>query len=145
MDQEPVQHVETATHVFFNRFERSFSDHSNVAQGASVASARVEGPGACRCDVAPPAAIFDCSRDRRGEHPQAHLAGCGILQADANDGRSKHYLADRKSGPIREAACWAQSSDRSTARVAEEGPAARRAVSRTLFDDLIPRLADHDR
>jgi hypothetical protein len=32
----------------------------------------------------PPAAMFYYSRDRRGEHPQAHLAGyAGILQADA--------------------------------------------------------------
>ena len=56
----------------------------------------------------PPAAIFHYSRDRRGEHPQAHLAGyAGILQADAYDGYNKLYLADRKPGPIREAACWA--------------------------------------
>ena len=47
------------------------------------------------------------SRDRRGEHPQAHLAGyAGILQADAYDGYNKLYLADRKPGPIREVACW---------------------------------------
>ena len=37
--------------------------------------------------VGPPAAMFYYSRDRRGEHPQAHLAGyAGILQADAYDG-----------------------------------------------------------
>src|SRR3954452_19857707 len=55
----------------------------------------------------PPAAMFYYSRDRRGEHPQAHLAGyVGILQADAYDGYNKLYLADRKAGPIREAACW---------------------------------------
>ena len=55
----------------------------------------------------PPAAIFHYSRDRRGEHPQALLAGyAGILQADAYDGYNKLYLADRKPGPIREAACW---------------------------------------
>jgi len=55
----------------------------------------------------PPAAIFHYSRDRRGEHPQAHLAGyAGILQADAYDGYNKLYLADRRPGPIREAACW---------------------------------------
>lgn len=55
----------------------------------------------------PPAAIFYYSRDRRGEHPQSHLAGySGILQADAYDGYNKLYLADRKAGPIREAACW---------------------------------------
>jgi transposase len=55
----------------------------------------------------PPAAMFYYSRDRRGEHPQAHLTGyTGILQADAYDGYNKLYLADRKPGPIREAACW---------------------------------------
>ena len=57
--------------------------------------------------VGPPAAIFYYSRDRRGEHPQAHLAGyAGILQADAYDGYNKLYLAVRKPGPVREAACW---------------------------------------
>ncbi len=56
----------------------------------------------------PPAAIFHYSRDRRGEHPQAHLAGySGILQADAYDGFNPLYLAERKPAPIREAACWA--------------------------------------
>jgi len=55
----------------------------------------------------PPAAIFSYSPDRRGEHPQAHLAGyAGILQADAYDGYDKLYLPDRKPDPIREAACW---------------------------------------
>jgi len=55
----------------------------------------------------PPAAMFYYSRDRRGEHPQAHLAGyAGILQADAYDGYNKLYLPDRKPGPVREAACW---------------------------------------
>jgi transposase len=55
----------------------------------------------------PPAAIFYYSRDRKGEHPQAHLAGyVGILQADAYDGYNRLYLPDRKPGPIREAACW---------------------------------------
>jgi hypothetical protein len=55
----------------------------------------------------PPAAMFYYSRDRRGEHPQTHLAGySGILQADAYDGYNKLYQADRKPGLIREAACW---------------------------------------
>ena len=58
--------------------------------------------------VGPPAAMFYYSRDRRGEHPQAHLARyAGILQADAYDGYNKLYLADRRPGPVREAACWA--------------------------------------
>lgn len=55
----------------------------------------------------PPAAIFYYSRDRKGEHPQRHLAGyAGILQADAYDGYNRLYLAERKPGPILEAACW---------------------------------------
>jgi transposase len=55
----------------------------------------------------PPAAIFYYSRDRKGEHPQGHLAGyTGILQADAYEGYNKLYLAGRKPGPIQEAACW---------------------------------------
>src|SRR5476649_713309 len=55
----------------------------------------------------PPAAIFHYSRDRKGEHPQAHLAGyTGILQADAYDGYGKLYVPGRMPGPIREAACW---------------------------------------
>jgi transposase len=56
---------------------------------------------------APPAAMFYYSRDRRGEHPEAHLAGyAGILQADAYSGYNRLYEADRKPGPILEAACW---------------------------------------
>lgn len=57
---------------------------------------------------APPAAMFYYSRDRKGEHPQAHLARyAGILQADAFGGYNQLYLPGRKPGPIYEAACWA--------------------------------------
>src|SRR6516162_8223086 len=56
----------------------------------------------------PPAAMFYYSRDRRGEHPQAHLSDyAGILQADAFSGYNKLYDADRKPGPIVAAGCWA--------------------------------------
>ena len=49
---------------------------------------------------ASPAAMFYYSRDRSGEHPQAHLAGyAGIFQADAYGGYTKLYEADRKPGP----------------------------------------------
>jgi transposase len=55
----------------------------------------------------PPAAIFRYSRDRKGEHPRAHLARyAGILQADAYDGYGKLYESGRTPGPIVEAACW---------------------------------------
>src|SRR5258708_22706614 len=50
--------------------------------------------------------MFYYSRDRRGEHPQAHLANySGILQADAFGGYTKLYEPQRSPGPIREAAC----------------------------------------
>ena len=55
----------------------------------------------------PPAAMFYYSRDRKGEHPQAHLARyAGILRADAYDGYNRLYQAGRSPGPILEAACW---------------------------------------
>ncbi len=58
--------------------------------------------------TAPPAAVFYYSRDRGGEHPQAHLADyAGILQADAYGGYGKLYEADRSPGIILEAGCWA--------------------------------------
>src|SRR4030088_3092961 len=57
--------------------------------------------------TAPPAAMFYYSRDRAGEHPQAHLANyAGIFQADAYSGYNKLYEPDRKPEPILEAACW---------------------------------------
>ena len=57
---------------------------------------------------APPAAMFYYSRDRGGEHAEAHLANwSGLLQADAYGGYNELYAADRKPGQILEAACWA--------------------------------------
>src|ERR1019366_2685902 len=51
--------------------------------------------------------VFYYSRDRAGEHPQAHLANyTGIFQADAYSGYGKLYEPGRKPGPILEAACW---------------------------------------
>jgi len=59
---------------------------------------------------APPAAVFYYSRDRRAEHPQAHLAAwSGILQADAYGGYGELYAPHRQPAPIREASCWAHS------------------------------------
>jgi transposase len=56
----------------------------------------------------PPAAMFYYSRDRSGEHAQAHLAHySGILQADAFSGYGKLYEPQRSPGPIYEASCWA--------------------------------------
>jgi transposase len=56
---------------------------------------------------APPAAMFYYSHDRGGDHPRAHLDGyAGIFQADAFSGYAKLYEANRKPGPLIEAACW---------------------------------------
>nr|WP_229418172.1 IS66 family transposase [Massilia sp. Root351] len=52
----------------------------------------------------PPAVWFAYSPDRKGEHPQAHLANfTGVLQADAYAGFNAVY----DSGRVVEAACWA--------------------------------------
>jgi transposase len=57
--------------------------------------------------AAPPAAIFYYSRDRRGEHPQAHLAAwSGVLQADAYGGYNRLYEPGRSPGPVTQALCW---------------------------------------
>ena len=56
----------------------------------------------------PPAAMFYYSRDRRGEHVEAHLVRwSGLLQADAYSGYNQLYVTGRAPGPILEAACWA--------------------------------------
>lgn len=56
----------------------------------------------------PPAALFYASRDRAGEHPEAHLRGySGILQADAYSGYNRLYDPTRPQGAIRPALCWA--------------------------------------
>ena len=48
---------------------------------------------------APPAAMFYYSRDRGGEHVEAHLARWfGLLQADAYAGYNQLYVADRTPG-----------------------------------------------
>jgi len=53
---------------------------------------------------AAPAVWFAYSADRKGEHPQQHLADFrGILQADGYAGFSKIY----DGGRVLEAACWA--------------------------------------
>jgi transposase len=56
---------------------------------------------------AAPAAVYFYSPDRRGEHPERHLAGyTGILQADAYSGFNTVYKPEREPGPIVEAGCW---------------------------------------
>jgi len=80
----------------------------------------------------PPAALFHFSPDRRGEHPQAHLAGwTGVLQADAYGGYVKLYGGERKPAPIIEAACWAHAR-RKFFELADIEAAARRRVGKNV-------------
>jgi transposase len=80
----------------------------------------------------PPAAVFFYSRDRGGEHPEQHLAGyAGLMQADAYAGFNRLYEANRKAGPIVEAACWAHGRRKffDLARI-NKAPIAAEAVAR---------------
>ncbi|MCP1751038.1 IS66 family transposase [Bradyrhizobium elkanii] len=57
---------------------------------------------------APPAAVYYASGDRRGAHPQKHLAGfAGILQADCYSGFEPLFDPRRKVLPITPAFCFA--------------------------------------
>ena len=81
---------------------------------------------------APPAAMFYYSRDRSGEHPQAHLARwSGVLQADAYGGYKELYAADREPGAILESACWAHARRPFFALADIEASARRKAEGKT--------------
>jgi len=57
---------------------------------------------------APPAAVYYASGDRRGEHPQKHLAGfSGILQADCYNGFEPLFDPRMRASPITPAFCFA--------------------------------------
>jgi transposase len=104
--------------------------------------------------TAPPSVMFYYSRDRAGEHPQAHLANySGILQADAYTGYGQLYLPERSPGPLYEAACWAHARRRIdtlldierhiNGRTADERKAIRRQLSRPLIDDMEIWIREH--
>ncbi len=76
----------------------------------------------------PPAALFHYSRDRRGEHPRAHLASwSGILQADAYGGYGELYREGRLPGPVREAGCFAHARRKFFELADVEGTARKRS------------------
>jgi transposase len=86
---------------------------------------------------APPAALFHYSRDRRGEHPRAHLATwSGILQADAYGGYNELYAAGRQPGPCLKPAASrtpaASSSSSPMSRARRAGRAAANASARSI-------------
>ena len=57
---------------------------------------------------APPAAVFYASSDRRGEHPQRHLADfSGILQADCYNGFNPLFDRTKRQMPATPAFCFA--------------------------------------
>jgi transposase len=57
---------------------------------------------------APPAAVFYASSDRRGAHPQTHLAEFGgILQADCYNGFNPLFDRTKKQMPVTPAFCFA--------------------------------------
>lgn len=84
-------------------------------------------------DAAPPAVLYRYSPDRKGEHPQRHLAGwTGALQADGYAGFNALYAATGADPPaITEVACWAHVR-RKFFEVAQahQGPAAREVLER---------------
>jgi len=76
----------------------------------------------------PPAALFHYSRDRRGEHPQAHLASwSGILQADAYGGYNELYAPARLPAPVIEAGCFAHARRKFFELADVEGAARRKS------------------
>ena len=82
-----------------------------------------------------PPAMFYYSRDRKGEHPQRHLAGyAGLFQADAFDVSYRAawlYLPERRAGPISEVGCWAHARRPFFAMADIEENARRRAAGKT--------------
>ena len=87
---------------------------------------------------APPAAIFYFSRDRRGEHPNRHLARyCGILQADAYAGFGELYReATKACRPDRGSVLGARQTQLLQAGQLAKAPLAIEAVRRidAIFD-----------
>ncbi|MFL5333009.1 MAG: IS66 family transposase [Geminicoccaceae bacterium] len=94
-----------------------------------------------------PAVLFQYSPDRRGEHPEQHLAGYGgILQADAYAGFGGLYKPARPGGAVTEALCWAHArrgffelADLARVRKGPPSPLALEAVRQ------IDAVFDHER
>lgn len=77
----------------------------------------------------PPAALYFASRDRRQEHPDAHLAAwSGILRADAYGGYNGLYDPARPGGPVTSALCWSHAR-RGFFELADIAASARRGPS----------------
>jgi transposase len=91
---------------------------------------------------AAPSALFYYSRDRRGEHPEAHLANyTGILQADAYAGFGGLYDPGRIPGVIIEALCWSHSRRKFFELADIESIARRKAKGKDRKEVVISPLA----
>jgi len=90
---------------------------------------RVVIPAPCSCPACGSALLSklgEDSRDRRGDHPQMHLASrSGFLQADAYGGYGELYREGRAPTPILEAGCFAHAR-RKFFELADVAGAARR-------------------
>ncbi len=84
---------------------------------------------------ASPAAVFYYSRDRKAEHPKAHLdAWSGILQADAYAGFGDLYGPERRPAPALGVSCWAHGRRKVLERADVETAAkARGQASRPVY------------
>lgn len=80
----------------------------------------------------PPAAAYFYSPDRKGDHPQRHLAGfTGHLVADAYAGFNALYTAERQPGPVIPVACWAHVRRKfHDVYAAKQSPVAQEALER---------------
>ncbi|WP_276484344.1 IS66 family transposase [Bradyrhizobium zhanjiangense] len=82
---------------------------------------------------APPAAVYYASGNRRGEHPQRHLAAfVGILQADCYGGFEPLFDPKRKAMPITPAFCLAHAR-RGFFELADVEKAAREGKGKPVF------------
>lgn len=85
----------------------------------------------------PPAVCYFYSPDRKGTHPQAHLAGfSGVLHADGHAGFNDLYRARAPDGSprVREAACWSHAR-RKVFDLAAAGPA-------PVAEEMLRRIAE---
>jgi hypothetical protein len=81
----------------------------------------------------PPAAWYQYTPNRKGEHPQRHLKDfSGILQADAYGGYGKIYA----TGRVDEALCWAHARRPFWEMYDTEGP-----VAGSIADQALQRIA----
>src|SRR3546814_1741211 len=78
------------------------------------------------------AAAYFYSPDRKGGHPQGHLAGfSGHLVAEADAGFNALYFAGRRPGPVIPVACWAHVRRKfHDVYAAKQSPVAQEALER---------------